>query len=123
MENIMFVFDGKTHLDYLDQKSLRYEHHRENDLTSLYGGLIPSGLKFNKCTAFKSVTNEFEGQWNSILYNAEKRLVKLSLKDSKNAFANVQIEIELEILDSEKTYDVTLELLKQKHAKFRQNLE
>lgn len=35
MENIMFVFDGKTHLDYLDQKSLRYEHHRENDLTSL----------------------------------------------------------------------------------------
>lgn len=123
MENIMFVFDGKTHLDYLDQKSLRYEHHRENDLTSLYVGLIPSGLKFNKCTAFKSVTNEFEGQWNSILYNAEKRLVKLSLKDSKNVFANVQIEIELEILDSEKTYDVTLELLKQKHAKFRQNLE
>lgn len=123
MENIMFAFDGKTHLDYLDQKSLRYEHHRENDLTSLYVGLIPSGLKFNKCTAFKSVTNEFEGQWNSILYNAEKRLVKLSLKDSKNVFANVQIEIELEILDSEKTYDVTLELLKQKHAKFRQNLE
>ena len=123
MENIMFVFDGKTHLDYLDQKSLRYEHHRKNDLTSLYVGLIPSGLKFNKCTAFKSVTNEFEGQWNSILYNAEKRLVKLSLKDSKNVFANVQIEIELEILDSEKTYDVTLELLKQKHAKFRQNLE
>lgn len=123
MENIMFVFDGKTHLDYLDQKSLRYEHHRENDLTSLYVGLIPSGLKFNKCTAFKSVTNEFEGQWNSILYNAEKRLVKLSLKDSKNVFANVQIEIELEILDSEKTYDVTLELLKQKHAKFRQDLE
>ena len=38
-------------------------------------------------------------------------------------FANVQIEIELEILDSEKTYDVTLELLKQKHGKFRQNLE
>ena len=123
MENIMFAFDGKTHLDYLDQKSLRYEHHRENDLTSLYVGLIPSGLKFNKCTAFKSVTNEFEGQWNSILYNAEKRLVKLSLKDSKNVFANVQIEIELEILDSEKTYDVTLELLKQKHAKFRQDLE
>ena len=23
MENMMFVFDGKTHLDYLDQKSLR----------------------------------------------------------------------------------------------------
>ena len=40
----MVVFDGNTHLDYLYQKSLRYQHHRENYLTSMFEGWIPSHL-------------------------------------------------------------------------------
>ena len=78
--NRVVVFDGNTHLDYLYQKSLRYQHHRENYLTSLIEGLIPSGLKSNKRPASESATDEFENQWNSNLYDAEKRLVKLLLK-------------------------------------------
>ena len=35
----------------------------------------------------------------------------------------IQSEIELEILDSATAYEVTLERLKQKHAKYKQNLE
>ena len=31
----MVLFDGNSHLDYLYQKSLRYQHHRENYVTSL----------------------------------------------------------------------------------------
>ena len=85
--------------------------------------MIPSGLKINKCPAFESVTDDFENQWNSILYEAEKRLVKLLLKESENVVAKVQSEIELEILDSQTTYEVTLERLEQKHANFKQNLE
>ena len=119
----MVVFDGNTHLDYLYRKSLRYQHHRENYLTSLLEGLIPSGLKINKRPAFELVTDEFENQWNSVLYDAEKRLVKLLLGESENVVAKVQSEIELEILDSETTYEVTLERLEQKHTKFKQNLE
>ena len=80
-------------------------------------------MKINKCLAFESVTNDFENQWNSVLYDAEKRLVELLLKESGNVVAKVQSEIELEILDSETTYEVTLERLEQKHAKFKQNLE
>ena len=116
MVNGMVVFDGNTHLDYLYQKSLRYQHHRENYLKSLLEGLILSGLKINKRPAFESVTDEFESHWNSVLYDAEKRLVKLLLKESENVIAKVPSEIKLEILDSETTYEVRLERFEQKHA-------
>ena len=85
--------------------------------------MIPSGLKINKRQVFESVIDYFENQWNSVLYDVEKRLVKLLLKESENVVAKVQSEIELEILDSETTYEVTMERLEQKHAKFKQNLE
>ena len=85
--------------------------------------MIPSGLKINKRQVFESVIDYFENQWNSVLYDVEKRLVKLLLKESENVVANVQSEIELEILDSETTYEVTRERLEQKHVKFKQNLE
>ena len=104
----MVAFDGNTHLGCSK---------------NLLKGLIPSGLKINKRPAFESVTDEFESRWNSVLYDAEKHLVKLLLKESKNVVAKVQSEIELEILDSETTYGVTLGRLEQKHAKFQQNLE
>ena len=54
MVNGMVVFDGNTYLDYLYQKSLRYQHHRENYLNSLLEGLIPFGLRINKRPAFQS---------------------------------------------------------------------
>ena len=85
--------------------------------------MIPSGLKINKRPTFESVTDDFQNQWNSVLHDAEKRLVKLLLKESENVVAKVQSEIELEILDSQTTYEVTLERLEQKHANFKQNLE
>ena len=85
--------------------------------------MIPSGLKINKRQVFESVIDYFENQWNSVLYDVEKRLVKLLLKESENVVAKVQSEIELEILDSETTYEVTMERLEQKHVKFKQNLE
>ena len=49
------------------------------------------------------MADKFENQWNSVLYDAEKRLVKLLLKWSINVVAKAQSEIELEILDSETT--------------------
>ena len=61
-----------------------------------------------------SVTDDFENQWYSVLYDAEKRLVKLLFKELENVIAKVQNEIELIILDSETTYELTLEHLEQK---------
>ena len=61
----------------------------------MLGGLILSGTKINKRPALESVTDEIEGQWNSLLHDAEKRLVKLLLKESENIVAKVQSETEL----------------------------
>ena len=92
------VFDGKTsYLDYLYPKSLCYQHHKENYFTSLLEGLIPSGLKINKCTAFKSVTYDFENQRNFVLYDTKKHLVKLLLKESENVVTKVESKTELYI--------------------------
>ena len=60
------------------------------------------------------MTDDFENQWYSVLYDAEKRLVKLLFKELENVIAKVQNEIELIILDSETTYELTLEHLEQK---------
>ena len=57
----MVFFDGNSHLDYIYQKSLRYQHHRENYVTSLLG-FIPKGLRIKKCPAFEGVTDHFENQ-------------------------------------------------------------
>ena len=77
MVNGMIIFGRNTNLDYLYQKSLRYQKRWGNHLTSLSEGLW--------------------NQWN-ILYGAEKRLVKLLLKELENVVAKVQSEIGLEIL-------------------------
>ena len=78
----MVFFDGNSHLDDLYQKFLRYQYHRENCVTSLLEGFIPKGLRIKKRSAFEAVTDHFENQWNSILYDTEKRMVKLLLKES-----------------------------------------
>ena len=119
----MVIFNGNAHLDYIYQKSLRYQHHWENYPPSLLEGLIPSNFKITKHPAFELFTDEFVGQWSSILYYAERCLVKLLLTESQNVIAKVQSEVELEILVSETTYDITLESLEQKHTKFKQNVE
>ena len=60
--NRMVFFDGNDYLDYLYQKSLRYQHHRENYVTSLLEGFIPKGLRIKKRPAFEPVTDHFENQ-------------------------------------------------------------
>ena len=50
------VFCGNSHLDYLDQKLLRYRHHRENYVTCLLEEFIPKGLRIKKRPAFEHCT-------------------------------------------------------------------
>ena len=43
------IYDGgTTKLEYLVQKSIRYQYHHLNYKESLENGLIPTGLKINK---------------------------------------------------------------------------
>ena len=58
----MVYLDGNTHLDLLYQKSLRYQHHRENYQLSFLERLIPSVLRIKKCPAINAISDTFEEQ-------------------------------------------------------------
>ena len=120
----MVFFDGSSHLDYLYQKSLRYQHNRENHVTSLLEGFIPKGLRIKKRPASAVVTDHFENQWNSILYDTEKRLVKLLLKESENVIAKIDTEIEIELQKGgELSQEVKREELEQRNVQLKNHLQ
>ena len=86
--------DGNLHLDNLFQKSLCYDHHKENYQTSLRDGIIPPGLQIKIEPAIVPLTKDFQKHWESILYDAETRLVKLLLKESENIIASIEVEFD-----------------------------
>ena len=66
-----------VYIFYFDK--IRYNHHKANYERSLLEGIIPTGLKLNKRPAFEPVSDNFLFQWNNVLFDAEKKLVKLLL--------------------------------------------
>ena len=91
-------------------------------MTSLLEGLIPSGLRITKRPAFTPVSDTFEVEWNSILYDTEKRLVELLLKESEGAISVVEAEIQVEIERSDCTNEI-LEDLEKKHKEYKKQPE
>ena len=71
----MVAKDVTEHLDYLLQKSFRYEHHLKNFEESPKTRLIPYGLCIKKSVGITLVTEDFHRKWQQILYNADKNLV------------------------------------------------
>ena len=70
-------------LDWLFQKLLRYEHHAENYKLALDQQIIPFGLRINKAPAIQPIFEHFNNQWNTILYDSEKRLIRLLLEETQ----------------------------------------
>ena len=72
-----------TKKDFLYQKSLCYQHHRENYQTSLLEGMTPSRLQIKKCQTINAISDTFEEQWNFVFYNDKKKMVQLLLTEPK----------------------------------------
>ena len=70
-------------LGRLFQKLLRYEHHAENYKLSLDQQIIPFGLRIKRAPAIQPISEDFNNQWNTILYDSEKRLVRLMLEETQ----------------------------------------
>ena len=60
----------------------------------------------------KLVSNTFEGEWNSILYNTstEKKLVKLLFKESEKAVLVLEAEIQVRIERSDSANKILKDL-------------
>ena len=119
------VFTNRTkYLDYLLQKSYRYEHHLQNYQTSLKTGLISNGLKIKKSPAITPVSDDFNTKWNKVLYNAEKSLVELLLYEPSKVIEKIQVELNLEVRKRDpENYNCNYKKLNAKHARFRKWLE
>ena len=65
-----------SRLDLLLQISIRNNLYKIN-YESLSERIIWTGLKINKKPAFQQISDNFHQQWNTVLYDTEKRLVKL----------------------------------------------
>ena len=93
--NGMVLQDGALlHLDNLVQKSIRYRYHKENYVKSLNESIVPTGLKIKKRPALLPVSEDFERKWNSILYDAEKNIIKLLLYEFDQIIAKIEVEIQ-----------------------------
>ena len=70
------------------------------------------------------MSDTFEEQWNFVLYDAEKILVQLLLKESELIVNEIEIQIEIEISnDHTATGSTKRKQLEEKHLTFRQQLE
>ena len=73
-------------------KLLGYENHAENYKLALEMQIIPFGLRIMKLPAIKPISEDFSNQWNSVLYDSEKRLVQLLLAKTQKVVEKTQIE-------------------------------
>ena len=92
----MVYFDGNTHLDLLYEKSLRYQHHRENYQTSLLEGLTPSGSRIKRRPAINTIFDTFEEQWNFVPLRCRKEIGPVLLKESERIANEIEIQIEID---------------------------
>ena len=69
--------------DRIYQRMLRYEHHREHYKNSLLNNITPYGLQLKKNTQIETVSKDFLVKWTNVLYEAERKLVQLLLKESQ----------------------------------------
>ena len=61
-----------------------YNYRKQNYERSLFEGIIPTGLNGMK-------------RWNAVLFNTEKRLVKILLEESEKVIETVQTDITREM--------------------------
>ena len=91
--------DLLSRIDILFQKSVRYQHHKENYLKSLMEGITPRGLELKKRSAFAPISEDFMSKWDDILFKAEKDLVKLLLFESDVVIEKIKLNIQQHLLE------------------------
>ena len=124
VEGMSLMNDGTQHLERLLQKTMRYQHHRQNYEESMRTGIVPKGLRIKKAPAFEPVSKDFYFRWDEILCNAEKNLIELLLYESSKVVAKLEVDLSNEIreLYPDSYEDKRLEM-ERKEDIYNKNLE
>ena len=80
INGMIFQEINSQKLDYLFRKLLSYQPHN----------IITFDLRIKKLPTIKPISEDFSSQWNSVLYNTEKRLVQLLLAETHKVIEKTQ---------------------------------
>ena len=87
-----WVFESFTmrnnQVDLLYQHALKYYHHAENYKQSILQDITPFGLRLKKKAAINPISPDFNIERNGILKDAERKLLKLLLKEVQEISCN-----------------------------------
>ena len=122
LEGMSLMNDGTQHLERLLNKTMRYQHHRQNYEEIMRTGIIPKDLRIKK--AFHLSVKIFCIKWDEILYNAEKSLIELLLYESSKVVAKIEVDLNKEIreLDPDSYEDKRMDM-ERKEEIYRKNFE
>ena len=121
-----WFFQKQTHkkLDYLFRKLLRYEYQADNYKLALEKQIIPVGLRIKKLPAIKPISEDFSNQWNSVLYDSEKRLVQLLLAETQKVVEKTQIEFNEKLHEKyPESFQREKLLIEKRNGKIKKQLE
>ena len=73
-----------THItDRIYEQMLRYKHHHENYKNNLLNNITPNGWQLKKKAQIETLLEDFSVKWTNVLYEAERELLQLLLKESQ----------------------------------------
>ena len=111
-------------LDWFFQKLLRYEHYAENYKLAVDQQIIPFGLRINKAPAIQPISEDFYDQWNTILYDSEKRLVRLLLEETQKVVEETRTEFNENLeVNYPRNYEEEKNLIIKRNEKIERKLE
>ena len=111
-------------VDLLYQHALKYYHHAENYKQSILEDITPFGLRLKKKAAINPISPDFNIEWNGILKDAERKLLKLLLKEVQDISRNADKEFKESIKkEHPNNYVKEKEFVEKRNSKFKKVLE
>ena len=111
-------------VDLLYQHALKYYHHAENYKQSILQDITPFGLRLKKKAAINPIFPDFNIEWNGILKDAERKLLKLLLKEVQDISRNADKEFKESIKkEHPNNYVKEKEFVEKRNSKFKKVLE
>ena len=90
------------------QKLLRYEHHAENYKLAIDQQIKPFGLRIIKAPIIQPIYEDFKNQYNTILYNSEKGLVRVLLEETQKVVEKTQTKFDGSLEVNYDIYDILI---------------
>ena len=82
--NTITMYLNEVNLLY--QRVLKHQHHVENYIENLAQDITSYVLQLKKKAAISTISSDFSNRWNNALKEAERKLLKLLLKEVNENF-------------------------------------